>query len=53
MQYICYIWKYNHNNTAILSRDNESLENFKKRVKEIYSYSEDYHHRFSEFKEIY
>lgn len=33
MQYICYIWKYNHDNSVLLSRDNESFEDFKKRVK--------------------
>lgn len=53
MTYICYIWKYNGYRTAVLSHDNESLEDFKKRVREIYPYSEGYYHRFSEFKEIY
>lgn len=53
MQYICYIWKYNHDNSVLLSRDNESFEDFKKRVKKIFPYSESYHWHFSEFNEIY
>lgn len=53
MQYICYIWKYNNNKSAILSRDNESFEDFKKRVQSIYPHTEGWHWRYSEFKEIW
>lgn len=52
MKYIAYIWKYG-DKTAMLSRDNESLEEFKKRVTSVYPYTYDWHYQFSEFKEIY
>lgn len=48
-QYIAYIWKYG-DKTAMLSRDDESFEDFKKRV---YSCYPDYTVQFSEFNEIY
>lgn len=51
--YIVYLWKYNNNSHAMLSRDGESFEEFKNRVKTIYPYMEGWHHRYSEFKEIY
>ena len=51
--YICYIWKYNCDSYAMLSRDEESFEDFKQRVKSICPHAEGYHHRFSEFKEIW
>lgn len=51
--YICYIWKYNCDSTAMLSRDGESFEDFKHRVAYICPLSEGYHYKFSEFKEIY
>lgn len=53
IQYICYIWKHNCNSNAMLSRVNESFEDFKHRVAMIYPYSEGYYWQFSEFKEIY
>ncbi len=46
-----YIWKYNQNSHAILSREGESFENFKTRVQSIYPYFEGW--RYSEFKEIW
>ena len=49
--YIVYLWKYNSKSTAMLSRNGESLKEFKKRAMDIYPYTED--HRYSEFKEIY
>lgn len=48
-----YLWKYNNNSHAMLSRDGESFEEFKNRVQTIYPYMEGWHHRYSEFKEIY
>ena len=48
-QYIAYIWKYG-DKTAMLSRDDESFEDFKKRV---YSCYPDYTVQFSEFNEIH
>lgn len=53
MKYICRIWSYNKNTTCILSRDNELLQEFKQRVQNVYPYSEDWHHEYSEFKEIF
>jgi hypothetical protein len=37
----------------MLSRDNESLKEFRERVIFVYPYTEGYHHQFSEFKEIW
>ena len=51
--YIVYLWKYNSESTAMLSRNGESLKEFKKRAMDIYPYMEGWHHRYSEFKEIY
>lgn len=53
MKYICRIWSYNKPAYCMLSRDNESFEEFKQRVQYVYPYEEDYHYQFSEFKEIY
>lgn len=53
MQYICRIWSYNKPSYCMLSRDNESFEDFKHRVQDIYPYNEGYYHQFSKFKEIY
>lgn len=50
--FICYIWKYG-SKTAMLSREDENFDSFKKRVVGAYPYTEDWHHQFSEFKEIY
>ena len=51
--YIVYLWKYNSKSTAMLSRNGESLKEFKKRAMDSYPYTEGWHHRYSEFKEIY
>ena len=51
--YIVYLWKYNSKSTAMLSRNGESLKEFKKRAMDIYPYTEGWHHRYSEFKEIF
>lgn len=51
-RYIAYIWKYNSSPSAMLSRDNESLKDFKSRCEFIYP-TNNYHHQFSEFKEIW
>lgn len=53
MKYICRIWSYNKPTTCMLSLDNETLYEFKQRVQYIYPIEEDYHHQYSEFKEIY
>lgn len=37
----------------MLSRDNESLKEFRERVISVFPYTEGYHHQFSEFKEIW
>lgn len=51
--YIVYLWKYNNNSHAMLSHNGESFEEFKNRAQTIYPYTEGWHHRYSEFKEIY
>ena len=51
-RYIAYIWKYNTSSHGMLSRENESLKDFKSRCKSIYPTDNGYHHQFSEFKEI-
>ena len=53
MQYIAYIWSYLNGKTAVLSRENETLEDFRKRVYSCYPPIEDWHCQFSEFKEIF
>ena len=52
-RYIAYIWKYNSFPSAMLSRDNESLKDFKSRCMHTYSVDGGWHHQFSEFKEIW
>jgi hypothetical protein len=52
-QYICRIWSYGRNAECMLSRDNESLKEFRERVISVFPYTEGYHHQFSEFKEIW
>ena len=52
-RYIAYIWKYNTSSHGMLSRDNESLKDFKSRCESIYPTDNDWHHQFSEFKEIW
>ena len=51
--YITYIWKYNTSSHGMLSRENESLKDFKSRCESIYPTDSDWHHQFSEFKEIW
>ena len=51
-QYIAYIWKYNHEKVARMSRNGESLSDFKARVSNIFPAFEDWHVQFSEFNEI-
>lgn len=53
-QYICYLWRYDHNNTAFLSRFNEGedLKAFKTRMQTNFPIEKGYHHTFSIFKEI-
>lgn len=51
-RYIAYIWKCNTSSHGILSRDNESLKDFKSRCEHIYPIDNGWHHQFSEFKEI-
>ena len=41
------------NAECMLSRDNESLKEFRERVISVFPYTEGYHHQFSEFKEIW
>ena len=36
MKYICYMWKYNSNPHAMLSRKNESLKEFSQRVESCF-----------------
>lgn len=36
-----------------VNNNGESLKEFKKRAMDIYPYTEGWHHRYSEFKEIY
>lgn len=40
---IALIWKYNSDNTYLKSRQGETLEEFKKRVLDVYPYEEGYH----------
>jgi hypothetical protein len=51
--YIAYIWSYTKGKTAMLSKEGETLADFRKRVYNCYSPTEDWHCQFSEFKEIY
>lgn len=51
--YICYIWRYNCDSQSMLSREGESFEDFKQRVQYIFPYTEGWHYRYSEFKEIW
>ena len=52
-RYIAYIWKYSTSSHGMLSRENESLKDFKSRCEFIYPTNNGYHHQFSEFKEIW
>lgn len=52
MKYICRIWSYKMPTTCMLSNDNESLQEFKKRVQHIYPFDLDYFHQYSKFEEI-
>lgn len=53
MKYIVYAWKYDYTRTAALSREGETLEEFKKRVSDIFPHTEGWHCQLSEFKEIW
>lgn len=52
MKFIAYIWKPG-TKTAMLSKDNETFNEFKARVYSCYSYQMGYMAQFSEFKELY
>lgn len=52
-RYIAYIWKYSTSSHGMLSRENESLKDFKNRCESIYPTDNGWHHQFSEFKEIW
>ena len=52
-RYIAYIWKYNTSSHGMLSRDNETLKDFKNRCEFVYPVNNGYHHQFSEFNEIW
>ena len=52
MKFIAYIWKPGAK-TAMLSKEDESFDEFKARVYSCYSYQMGYMAQFSEFKEIF
>ena len=52
MEFIAYIWKPGAK-TAMLSKDNETFDEFKARVYSCYPYQMGWVAQFSEFKEIY
>ena len=52
MKFIAYIWKPGMK-TAMLSKEDESFDEFKARVCSCYSYQMGYMVQFSEFKEIF
>lgn len=52
MEFIAYIWKPG-TRTAMLSKDNETFDEFKARVYSCYPYQMGWVAQFSEFKEIY
>lgn len=52
MKFIAYIWKPG-TRTAMLSKEDESFDEFKARVYSCYSYQMGWMAEFSEFKEIY
>ena len=52
MKFIAYIWKPGMK-TAMLSKENETFDEFKARVYSCYPYQMEYMAQFSEFKEIY
>lgn len=43
-RYISYIWKYNTSSHGMLSRENESLKDFKSRCMHTYSVDDGWHH---------
>lgn len=53
MSYICYAWRYNDSSQGRLSREGESLEDFKRRMENIFPHSEDWYRQYSEWKEIF
>ena len=52
MKFIAYIWKPGAK-TAMLSKDNETFDEFKARVYSCYPYQMGWMAQFSEFKEIF
>lgn len=52
-RYIAYIWKHNSSPNSMLSRDNETLKDFKSKCMFIYPIDNGYHHQFSEFNKIW
>ena len=52
-RYIAYIWKCNTSSHGMLSRENESLKDFKSRCKRIYPTDNGWYHQFSKFEEIW
>ena len=52
MKFIAYIWKPGAK-TAMLSKENETFDEFKARVYSCYPYQMGYMAQFSEFKEIF
>ena len=52
MEFIAYIWKSGAK-TAMLSKDNETFDEFKARVYSCYPYQMGWMAQFSEFKEIF
>ena len=52
-RYIAYIWAHNTSANALMSRDNETLKDFKSRCMFIYPVDGGWHHQFSEFNEIW
>lgn len=52
MKYICVANKYGRDNTCEFSRLNETFQEFKKRMNEIFPFSEDWHLSYSEWNRI-
>ena len=52
MEFIAYIWKPGAK-TAMLSKENETFDEFKARVYSCYPYQMGWMAQFSEFKEIF
>ena len=48
--YIAFIWKHGEENTAHVSRNEETLSDFQKRIFNVFPSFENWHVQFSEFK---